>query len=103
MLFRQWDVVMASRDVRAGLDESGPAVCGAGDKGYVISFNSREPDGVHVMLESGNEWWFKPSQLVILHDVYNLKIKGRNWIKPDPDFVNPYADEEVEPVKPRSK
>ena len=103
MTFNKWDIVSTTRPIKAGLDEKGPTVCGAGAKGYVIEFNVREPDGVHVMLESGNEWWFKPNQLQVLHDVYSLKVAGRHWLKPENGYDDLYEEEqeEVNPVTPR--
>jgi len=60
------DNVRAIRDVKAGLAEKGPVVCSKGDKGVVIKIETHEPDGVHVRLENGSLWWFKPSQLEAL-------------------------------------
>ena len=41
MTFNKWDIVSTTRPIKAGLDEKGPTVCGAGAKGYVIEFNVR--------------------------------------------------------------
>ena len=60
------DRVQAVRDVRAGLSEKGPFVCKKNDVGVVVRVEKNEPDGVHVRLDSGNLWWFKPSQLEVL-------------------------------------
>ena len=57
------DVVLTSRDIRAGRDESGPFICRKGTKGVVVKVERGEWDGVHVRLDSGVLWWFKPSQL----------------------------------------
>ena len=60
------DRVKTTRIVRAGLSEDGPVVCAAGQTGMVVKVESYEPDGVHVRLDSGNMWWFKPSQLTVI-------------------------------------
>ena len=60
------DRVKTSRIVRAGLGEDGPVVCAAGETGMVVKVESHEPDGVHVRLDTGNMWWFKPSQLTVV-------------------------------------
>ncbi len=60
------DRVKTKKIVRAGLAEDGPVVCEAGVTGMVVKVESHEPDGVHVRLDTGNMWWFKPSQLTVL-------------------------------------
>ena len=57
------DLVLTTRDIRAGRDENGPFVCQRGTKGVVVEVEKSEWDGVHVRLDSGALWWFKPSQL----------------------------------------
>ena len=52
--------------MKAGLGEDGPVVCAAGETGMVVKVESHEPDGVHVRLDTGNMWWFKPSQLIVV-------------------------------------
>ena len=61
--FEICDAVVTSRDVRAGRDENGPLVCSRGAKGVVVKVEKGEWDGVHVQLDTGVLWWFKPGQL----------------------------------------
>ena len=62
------DKVRATRPVRAGLGENGPVVCDKGATGVIIKIESHEPDGIHVRLENGSLWWFKPNQLEKVHE-----------------------------------
>ena len=55
--------MVTTKDVRAGMHEDGSYVCGVGIKGRVLEIEPREWDGVHVLLETGMRWWFKPGQL----------------------------------------
>ena len=61
--FQIADRVMTTREIKAGLSEDGPLVCTKGAMGTIVRVENSEPDGVHVRLDSGNLWWFKPSQL----------------------------------------
>ena len=61
--FQVSDRVIITRDVRAGLSEDGPIVCSKGMSGVVVKVEKSEPDGIHVRLDSGNLWWFKPNQI----------------------------------------
>jgi len=61
--FKISDSVVTSREICAGRNENGPFVCHRGTKGIVVKVESGEWDGVHVELETGVLWWFKPSQL----------------------------------------
>jgi len=60
---RSGDEVVTTRRIRAGLREDGPLICEAGVKGRIVKIENDEPDGVHVVLENGAKWWFKPGQL----------------------------------------
>ncbi len=60
------DSVMTSRDIKAGRDEAGPFICRKGTKGVVVKVEKTEWDGVHVRLETGAVWWFKPTQLSLV-------------------------------------
>jgi hypothetical protein len=64
--FRIADRVEAIRNIRAGLSEHGPLICSLGEKGVVVKVEISEPDGVHVRLDSGNLWWFKPNQIRVM-------------------------------------
>ena len=57
------DSVLTNRDIRAGREENGPFICKRGTKGTVVMVEKGEWDGVHVRLDTGILWWFKPSQL----------------------------------------
>jgi hypothetical protein len=57
------DLVITTKDIRAGMHEDGSHVCDAGLKGRVLEIEPKEWDGVHVLLETGMKWWFKPGQL----------------------------------------
>ncbi len=57
------DSVVTNREVRAGRAEDGPLICNRGTKGVVVEVEPGEWDGVHVRLDTGALWWFKPSQL----------------------------------------
>jgi|TARA_Y100000310_G_C20582148_1_gene763564 hypothetical protein len=61
--FNPGDVVVTSRKICAGIQEDGPWVCDAGIEGRVLEIERDERDGVHVLLENGMSWWFKPGQL----------------------------------------
>ena len=61
--FATEDRVETTRKIHAGSSEDGPFVCDKGEKGTVQEIDSSEWDGVHVMLDSGVFWWFKPGQL----------------------------------------
>lgn len=61
--FQVSDRVITTREIKAGLSEDGPLVCKKGTMGIIVTVENSEPDGVHVLLDSGNLWWFKPSQL----------------------------------------
>jgi len=100
MKYNRWDIIETVRDISAGLDESGPIVCKSGELAYIISFSKREPDGIHAMLESGNEWWFKSNQVRLRPDICSLKIAGTLWQRPKSD--NAIDSEEIEPTHPRS-
>lgn len=60
------DTVTINRNIRAGRSEDGPFICNKGTKGIVVKIESSEWDGVHVKLDSGALWWFKPNQLSLL-------------------------------------
>jgi hypothetical protein len=60
------DRVIITRDIRAGLSEKGPLVCSKGKCGVVVKIEKAEPDGVHVRLDTGSLWWFKPNQIKII-------------------------------------
>ena len=62
-MFKVTESVKTTRLVNAGLNEDGPRVCDSGATGVVIGVDPREPDGIHVRLSNGIEWWFKPNQL----------------------------------------
>jgi len=62
-IFKESDTVITNREIRAGRDEAGPFVCCKGTKGVVVKVEPSEWDGVHVHLETGALWWFKPGQL----------------------------------------
>ena len=57
------DRVSTTRVIRSGRTENGPIICQKDMKGTVIKVEHNEWDGVHVKLESGSVWWFKPNQL----------------------------------------
>ena len=62
-MFKIREIVKTTRNIKAGLNEDGPGVCDKGSFGTVIGIENHEPDGVHVRLTNGVEWWFKPNQL----------------------------------------
>tara|TARA_B100000131_G_scaffold277795_1_gene281866 strand:+ start:512 stop:709 length:198 start_codon:yes stop_codon:yes gene_type:complete len=62
-MFQVRDKVVTSKTVKAGIAEDGPKVYDRGIEGIVINIEPREPDGIHVRLANGTEWWFKPNQL----------------------------------------
>ena len=64
--FQISDRIIVIRDIRAGLSEDGPVVCSKGTSGVVVKIEKSEPDGIHVRLDSGNLWWFKPNQIDIV-------------------------------------
>jgi len=66
--FRVGDKVISSRRVKAGHREDGPIVCEAAVPGEVIKIERAEWDGVLVRLGPGQEWWFKPGQLIHVED-----------------------------------
>lgn len=61
--FKATDRVRTSREIRAGRGEDGPYVCTKGVEGDVVKIEPSEWDSVHVQLDTGVLWWFKPSQL----------------------------------------
>ena len=65
MIFQITDTVMTTRKIRAGRLEDGPLICNESVKGKVVSIETNEWDGVHVRLDTGVLWWFKPSQLCL--------------------------------------
>ena len=67
-MFRAKDRVLTTRDIKAGLSEDGPKICEAGRYGVVLSVDAKEPDGVHVELQNGIKWWFKPNQLEVISE-----------------------------------
>ena len=64
--FQIGDKVKTVKEVRAGMHEDGPRVCDRGILGTVLEIQKNEWDGIHVKLDSGQSWWFKPGQLKIL-------------------------------------
>lgn len=64
MSYQIGDRVLTSKDVRAGMHEDGPLVCDANVSGTVLEIQKNEWDGVHVKLDTGLMWWFKPGQLM---------------------------------------
>jgi len=67
MKFQITDAVVTTRQIRAGRTEAGPTICEELTRGTVVDIENSEWDGVHVRLETGVLWWFKPSQLRLEH------------------------------------
>ena len=61
--FQVGDTVITAKEVRAGMHEDGPVVCGVNLQGTITEIQKKEWDGVGVKLETGQIWWFKPGQL----------------------------------------
>ena len=92
-MFKKKDRVVTTRKVRAGLSEDGPEVCDHSVVGIVIDVDPREPDGIHVVLQNGVKWWFKPNQLEVINEQISdsdLRQYGSSLFDDsDPDAVSP--------------
>lgn len=64
-MYQVGDRVLTRKNVRAGIHDDGPYVCDVNLPGTVLEIQKNEWDGVHVKLDNGLMWWFKPGQLTL--------------------------------------